>query len=153
MKQYQITFAVPDDFVPEEMELQAGYGSEPGTIQLVEEGFVEPDSMNVDETWEKLKTLVQDKVNILVDNIPENAVVRITFPANIVSDDESSLLSLNALKNAVESTYKCPCICYTDSIDAMVENADQAIDMLNKMIAKIKTRYAVKDTSGIVIPK
>ena len=151
MKQYQITFNVPDDFQPDELSLSANYDRGENEISIAEEGFTE-ESEEIGKIWEELQTLIKEKLDLKVDTVPENSVVRITFPPEAVADYQA-LTSLNILKDAVESTYKCPCIIYCGTLEVMVENADDAIKMLNGMIAKIKTRAAVKDTSGIVLPK
>ena len=150
MKQYQIVFNVPDDFVPEELELTASYGKGQGEISIEGESFIKSSEEDVTKAWEELKSIVEEKISFKIDEVPENSVIRILFPPEVATDFES-LSSLNTLKDAVEAVYRKPCICYCNSMDLMVDNADDAIKMLNGMIAKIKTRAAVKNTSGIVI--
>lgn len=104
----------------------------------------------------EIKPLTDDQVKrleelckVTVDEVSENSVIRV-----MVSPDYSELDAqlLQQLLSTVEATYKRPAIILVNSLELMVENPEASVDMLNKMIAKIKVRSAVKDTSGIVLP-
>lgn len=147
MKQYQMTFNVPDDFDPEEMIMNVQY--EKGEITIEGEGFYE--DMIPTDILNSIDDFLKNDLRLVKDAVKEGDVVRMVFTP------ESARLPffgkvINALKVAVEETYEVPCIAHMSSIDVLVESADEAIDMLNKMIAKIKVRSAVKDTSSIVLP-
>ena len=146
MKQYQAVFNVPENFDPEKVELQATYGviEDAGLMSIAEEGFVDGEQ-EITLTPE-LEQFVKDRTVILKDGSNENDVVRIMF------DEGADAADLQMIVKVCEAIYKCPCICLSANMEVFVENADEAIKMLNGMIAKIKTRAAVKDTSGIILP-
>ena len=146
MKQYQVVFNVPENFDPDKLSLQASYEvpEDAGQMSIEEEGFVD-DEQEITLTPE-LEQFVKDRTVILKDGSNENGVVRIMFNEGADADD------LQMIVKVCEAIYKCPCICLSANMDVLVENSDDAIKMLNGMIAKIKTRSAVKDTSGIILP-
>lgn len=148
MKQYQILFDVPDNFVPEQLALQATYDDPEAanTITISDEGFV--DGNQALELTDELKTFIENHTVILKDGSNEHDVVRIMFSSN----SNVELDQLQTVTKVCEVVYQCPCICCTSDLDVLVENSDEAIKMLTGMIAKIKTRAAVKDTSGIILP-
>ena len=148
MKQYQVVFNVPENFDPDKLSLQASYEvpEDAGQMSIEEEGFV--DEEQEISLSPELETLIKDKTVIIKDGANEHDVIRIMFSDDSNVDAEG----LQSIMKACEAMYHCPCICLSANIDVLVENADEAIKMLNGMIAKVKTRSAVKDTSGIILP-
>ena len=138
MKKYYIALDVPYDFNPEELDIDIKYKDD---INIAEEGFINGESLVED---------LLNKVSIAKDTVGEHDVVRVTFPPQL--HDYIDYESLNNWHKQLETAYKCPVIIYLDDLNVFVEEADKAIDMLNGMIAKIKVRSAVKQTSGIILP-
>lgn len=155
MKQYSIVLNVPDDFVPEELDIKANYGDSPDLISIADEGFIEDDSYAdadiSEDTVNRIKDMLDNDVKLGVDVVPENSVVRVEFTKEF-SEQPHFFQDITALMQYIESRYKVPCVCYLNDLDVLVDDADDAVKMFNGMIAKIKTRAAVKDTSGIVLP-
>lgn len=150
MKKCYIELEVPDNFDPaadiegvqfsEDVDL-----SETEVITCLDELPPVEIKPLTDDQAKKLEELCK----VIIDEVSENSVIRV-----MVSPDYSELDAqlLQQLLNTVEATYKRPAIILVNSLELMVENPEASIDMLNKMIAKIKVRSAVKDTSGIVLP-
>lgn len=147
MKQYQMIFNVPDDFDPDEMIMNVQY--EKGEITIDGEGFCENTIHS--SIISSIDEFLKNDLRLVKDAVKEGDIVRMIFTPEAARTPFFGEV-INALKVAVEETYKVPCIAHMSSIDVLVESADEAVDMLNKMIAKIKVRSAVKDTSGIVLP-
>lgn len=131
MKKYYFALEVPDDFNPEELDIDFKYKDD---ITVSREGFIDEDLLS--------------KLNIKKDTVGENDVVRFTFPV----DDTINYETLDLFREMLEYAYKCPVVGHADNLELFVENADKAIDMFNGMIAKIKVRAAVKSTTGIILP-
>ena len=140
MKHYNITFEVPDDFNPEELELNASYKD---AVEIFSEGF--------SDVVETIKSVVSDKLSLNKITVSDNDVILFKVDKDCGLDDYEFAGYLNAVKETIEETCKCPVIGFVGDIDLLVENADEAIDMLNGMIAKVKVRSAVKDTSKIIL--
>lgn len=141
MKQYHITLNVPDDFVPEEMGVDLQYKDE---ITIAAEGF-----QDLTEGYQKF--LTNNKITAKKESASEHDVVIFKFPKEVYGDPET-ITFLNILKQQLETTFGCPVVGFIDDIDILVENADQAIDMFNGMIAKIKVRAATGVTNKIILP-
>lgn len=136
---YQLTLEVPDNFKPEEMGIDLSYKDE---ITIVSEGFTLPSDSTLDEL---LKSIEVKK-----ETIDEHSVVIFKFPKAIMELPDGPAI-INIYKNKLETEFGCPAVGYLDDIDVLVENANQAIDMFNGMIAKIKVRAAVAPTSKIIL--
>lgn len=133
MKQYTITFDVPDDFNPDEMALNVQY---PAEITLADEGF-----FNMEE-------LIKEKIKVSEIKPEEGKVILFTFPSETIGVD-----NLNKMRDVLETVTGLPAIGYIDNFDVLVQQADEAVNMLNGMIAKIKLHSTVKESSEIVIPR
>lgn len=146
MKQYQITLEVPDEFDPEEdiINIQFGNEADVESISIVDEQFVSAEKYI--ERFEEIKKLIESNCDFKLDDLKDDSVIRIMF------DPTDDVSNLQEVLTYVEMIYNRKCICLCNKLDVLVENADEAINMLNGMIAKIKVRSAVKDTSGIVLP-
>lgn len=140
MKQYHITLNVPDDFNPEEMGLDLQYD---GDITIAAEGF-----QDLTEAYEKF--LTDSKITIKKETVSEHDVVIFKVPKEVYEDPGAGTF-LNILKQQLEATFKCPVVGYINDIDILVENADQAIDMFNSMIVKVKVRAATGVTNKIIL--
>jgi len=140
MKQYQFTLSVPDDFNPEELAIELNYKD---GIQITNEGFLN------EQYSEAIDSLIQS-ASIEKKSGDKNEVVLVKFPRDNVNNPEFGVV-LDMLMQRLEEVLDCPVICYVDDLEILVENADQAIDMFNGMIAKIKVRAAVKETSKIIL--
>lgn len=140
MKQYRLTLNVPDNFNPEELAVDLGYKDD---IQIVDEGFVDNKYSEIIESTIKAASIEKKHAD-------QNEVVLVKFP-NTCVDDPGFRTVLNILRQRLEETFDCPVVCYLNDLEILVENADQAIDMFNGMIAKIKVRSAVKETSKIIL--
>lgn len=147
MKSYEIVFSVPDDFDPEEMILNVQYKD--GDIAIEDEGFI--DELVPASILEQVDDFLNNDLRLIKDTVNEGDIVRMIFTPEAAQLPFFDKI-LVSLKEAIEATYKVPCIAHMNNIDVLVENADEAINMLNGMIAKIRTRAAVKDTSGIILP-
>lgn len=147
MKRYQVIFEVPDDFNPDDLTLTASYGETPGQIRLADEGF----ELSQPELEEAMKDFIKELHSITVDNIGENSIVRVTFDEKTATQPYFAE-NIQAIMKMIENSYKVPCVCHMDNVDVLVEDANEAVAMFEKMIAKIKTRASVRDTSGIVLP-
>lgn len=148
MKLCYITMEVPDDFnIDEDIEgVQFVDSVDYEKVNVIGCQELEPRQLTIsDEDSKKFQELCKIKK----DEVNEHTVIRLMLPPNF-SDMDSAFFSQT--KDLLEATYKCPVLIMVDDMDLLVENADTSIDMLNKMIAKIKVRSAVKDTSGIVLP-
>ena len=133
MKQYTITFDVPDDFNPDEMALNVQY---PAEIALADEGF-----FNMEE-------LIKEKIKVSEIKPEEGKVILFTFPSERVGVE-----NLTKMRDTLETVTGLPAIGYISDFDVLVQQADEAINMFNGMIAKLKLHSAVKETSEIVIPR
>ena len=148
MKFVQIVLVVPDDFDPDK-DIEGITFSEDCDVDSVEILKQEEVSEKLLSSQEVLQAMLDEKVKMLKDQVDDHSIVRIMINPEVPAVDPSIL---QRTMQVVEETYKCPCICLVDDMNLFVENADEAIKMLNGMIAKVKTRAAVKDTSGIVLP-
>lgn len=137
MKHYQIVLEVPDNFNPEELDMTVSYQDD---IEIFSEGFT-----NDDELSEKLKSIIES-CEISTIEVKDNDVVLFKFDDS-VQPEEASIAMLT-----IEEKTGRPALGVNKDIDLLVEDADSTIEMLNGMIAKVKTRAAVKDTSSIVLP-
>ena len=140
MKLYKITFEVPDDFNPDELELNASYKDE---INISSERFVNAQK-------DEILQIIKDKCTFEKATIGENDVIIFKFPKEAL-DLPDAMTYLTSIRTAIETNFGCPAVGFVGDIDVLVENADQAIDMFNGMIAKVKVRSAVKDTSKIIL--
>lgn len=149
MKLCYITMEVPDDFdTDEDIEgVQFAEGVDYEKVNVTGCQELEPRQQLIlsDEEAEKFRALCKIKK----DEVTENSVIRLMLPSDFSNMDAAFF---SQTKDLLEATYKCPILVMVDDMNLLVENADASIDMLNKMIAKIKVRSAVKDTSGIVLP-
>ena len=136
---YQLTLEVPDDFNPEEMGIELSYKDE---VTIVSEGF----TLSSDSTLDELLKSIEVKK----ETIDEHSVVIFKFPKAIMELPEGPTV-INMLKDRMESEFGCPAVGYLDDIDILVENADEAINMFNGMIAKVKVRSAVGNASKIIL--
>lgn len=146
MKQYRIILNVEDDFNPEEDLEGISLNCDPEKVEVAEEGFYTISDDVVPIVQEFL-----DSIEVLKEDVKETDVIRVTFPVEAASNPFFSDI-ITSLKVSIENACKVPVICHVDNLEVMVENASDAIEMLNGMIAKVKTRAAVKDTSGIILP-
>jgi hypothetical protein len=95
--------------------------------------------------------LVENNIEIKKETVTDHDVVVFKFPQEALQmPDASTFLSI--LREQIETTFGCPAIGFVNGIDILVENADQAVDMLNGMIAKVKVRSAVGNAGKIILP-
>ena len=132
MKTYTIALSVPDDFDPQKLGIDLSYDED---IEIKEEGF-----FDLDQT--------KELITVFGREVTENSIVTFSFPPEALNDP----IALNLIREQFEAQFGCPAVGYVNSIDLLVQNADDAIAMFEKMIAKVKTRAAVKDTAKIVLP-
>ncbi len=144
MKTYQITFAVPDDFNPDEMEINVGYKDE---LSICDEGF-----NSISDSLDKF--LSDSGINLEELQLKEDSVIIFKVPVSVADSMNQSELAVyfNMIKNGLEAATGKKVMGYIDNIDVLVKNANDAIDMFNGMIAKIKLRDSIKDTTGIIVP-
>ena len=115
MKEYQITLQVPDDFDPEQLEL-----SYPEEFEVVAEGEFNP----LDYV---------DKIG----NVQEDSVVMFKFPPN--TDPGFA----NWLQNYLEKEFPDNKVLgFVGDIELMIQNEAEAVNMLEQMIAKVKSGAA-----------
>ena len=139
MKKYYIVLNVPDDFVPEEMGMEVTY---PTDITIDKEGFGDYQSEIAD---------IISNVELKKETITDKDIIVFKFPKEVLDNaDAAEVLSL--FKDNIEKSFGCPAVGYVNDVDILVENADQAIDMFNSMIAKIKVRSATGVSSKIILP-
>ena len=132
MKTYTIALNVPDDFDPEKLGVDLSYEED---IEIAHEGFFSLENF-------------RDSIEPIRQDVTEHSVVTFKFPPEALNDP----IALNLIKDKFECEFGVPAVGYVNSIDLLVQNADDAIAMFEKMIAKVKTQAAVKQTSGIVLP-
>lgn len=127
MKLYNLTLSVPDDFDPEQLELNMNY---PDEINLSGEGFVSIED-------------ILSKCEIDVSKISESSVVIFRFPQELV-DQPGGPEQLNDIKVYLESQLKCTVIGLTNNIELLVQNSAEAIQMLQGMMNKINSKAIIK---------
>ena len=113
MKEYYLALEVPDDFDPEQLGIELDY---PEEVEIKSEG--------------ELDQLIDFEVELKEKT--ENSVAVIKFP---VEAGESSRLALSV----VENKFGIPAIGIVNDFNLLVENADEAVKMLEGMIQKIKS--------------
>lgn len=128
MKQYQLTFEVPDDFNPEELEINMTYKDD---IEIIDEGYR--------DFYQKIEDLVAKKVLLLTENTEGDNVVIFKFPGELTQFPQY----INHLKEVLELKTDKTVIGVLDNVDILVQNADDAIEMLEGMIGKIKARALI----------
>lgn len=144
MKTYQITFAVPDNFDPDEMELNVGYKDE---LSICDEGFNSlSDSID--------NFLSNSGISLEEMKLKEDSVIIFKVPVDVANSMNQSELAVyfNMIKNGLEAATGKKVMGYIDNIDVLVKNANDAIEMFNGMIAKIRLMDSIKDTTGIIVP-
>lgn len=144
MKTYQITFAVPDNFDPDEMELNVGYKYE---LSICDEGFNSlSDSID--------NFLSNSGISLEEMKLKEDSVIIFKVPVDVANSMNQSELAVyfNMIKNGLEAATGKKVMGYIDNIDVLVKNANDAIEMFNGMIAKIRLMDSIKDTTGIIVP-
>lgn len=114
MKNYQITLQVPDNFDPEQLGIDLAY---PEDIEIINEGEFNPDDYIPD-----------------VFNPKERDVVIFKFPAD--TPPETAQLLHNYLQAKFPDN---KVIGLTNNVDFLIENADEAVKMLEEMIEKVKS--------------
>jgi len=137
MKQYQITLGVPDDFNPEELDMTVSYKDD---IEILSEGFTD-----IADIKEKLQAIV-DNCELSTIEPKENDIVLFKF------DELTSAEEAKSIMFVIEEKTGRPALGMSKSLDVLIEDANATVEMLNGMIAKVKTRAAVKETSKIVLP-
>ena len=124
MKKYTLVFNVPDDFVPEEMDVNTSYKDD---IELVYEGFA------------NLEDSIKNAVSGL--DIKESSVVIFKFPEWACDCPEQ----VQSIKKYIEDTVPCKCVLgIVGDVDILVEDSASAIDMLKNMINVINLRSSIK---------
>lgn len=113
MKEYYLALEVPDDFDPEQLGIELDY---PEKVEIKSEG--------------ELDQLIDFEVELKEKT--ENSVAVIKFP---VEAGESSRLVMSV----VENKFGIPAIGIVNDFNLLVENADEAVKMLEGMIQKIKS--------------
>ena len=136
MKEYQITLGVPDDFDPELLAMDISYKED---IDILSEGFIDEESIK-----SKIESAMS-KCEVKVPETHENDIVLLKFGDNVTPEDAQTAV------HYIETQTQKPTIGFVKDIDVLFEHPDAAIEMLNKMIAKIKTRAAV--SNKIILPK
>lgn len=137
MKQYQITLGVPDDFNPEELDMTVSYKDD---IEILSEGFTD-----IAEIKKKLQAIV-DNCELSTIEPKENDIVLFKFDESTSAEEARSIMFI------IEEKTGRPALGMSKSLDVLIEDANATVEMLNGMIAKVKTRAAVKETSKIVLP-
>jgi len=128
MKQYQLTFGVPDDFNPEELEINVTYKDD---IEIIDEGYR--------DFYKKIEDLITEKVSLLTKNTEGDNVVIFKFPGELTQFPQY----ITHLKEVLELKTDKTVIGVLDNVDILVQNADDAIEMLEGMIGKIKARALI----------
>lgn len=113
MKEYYLALEVPDDFDPEQLGIELDY---PEEVEIKSEG--------------ELDQLVDFEIELKEKT--ENSVAVIKFP---VEAGESSRLVMSVVENKLG----IPAIGIVNDFNLLVENADEAVKMLEGMIQKIKS--------------
>ena len=131
MKKYTVTFDVPDDFVPEEMELTANYKDD---IVISAEGFY--------DIQEIIKSIPGMEIEELKPD--SSSVYLLKFPKEWALDPDRYFGVIDGVRAGLEELTDRPVISFVDDLDILAQNSAQAIDMLNKMIAKINLRSSIK---------
>lgn len=98
-----------------------GY-KESGLCKKTVEGFLEP-----------LRELINEDIEMLTTKIQDGDVILFKYPWNV--DPEDAVLIQNILQ-AEFPEHKV--LGFTKDVDLLVENVDEAVAMLEKMIAHIK---------------
>lgn len=137
MKQYQVTLGVPDDFNPEELDMTVSYKDD---IEILSEGFTD-----IADIKEKLQAIV-DNCELSTIEPKENDIVLFKFDESMGPEEAKSIMFI------IEEKTGRPALGISKSLDVLIEDANATVEMLNGMIAKVKTRAAVKETSKIVLP-
>lgn len=138
MKKYILALDVPDDFNPEEMDINI---SSKQDIDISSEGFINFDTLS--------EEIIKNS-DIKLETIDEHSVALFKCSSEVAQS--YGIENFDQIRQSLEENLKCPVIGYVDDLELFVENADQAIDMFNGMIAKIKVRAAIKPTTGIILP-
>lgn len=113
MKEYYLALEVPDDFDPEQLGIELDY---PEGVEIKSEG--------------ELDQLIDFEIELKEKT--ENSVAVIKFP---VEAGESSRL----IMSIVENKFGIPAIGLVNDFNLLIENADEAVKMLEGMIQKIKS--------------
>lgn len=113
MKEYYLALEVPDDFDPEQLGIELDY---PEGVEIKSEG--------------ELDQLIDFEIELKEKT--ENSVAVIKFP---VEAGESSRL----IMSIVENKFGIPAIGLVNDFNLLIENAGEAVKMLEGMIQKIKS--------------
>ena len=134
MKKYQITFEVPDDFDPEELELEAKYKD---NISVSDEGFVTA-------TSEDLEKILEEKLTAVSERVSNGDVIILKYPIEVADElaHDNGMMLRNWMRE-IESKTGFPVLAMLDSIEFMVENKEESIKMLKAMIEKIEVRSSI----------
>lgn len=134
MKKYQITFEVPDDFDPEELELEAKYKD---TISVSDEGFVTVTSGD-------LAKILEEKLTAVSERVSTGDVIILKYPIEVADQlaYDGGIMLQNWVQK-IESKTGFPVLAMLDSIEFMVENKEESIAMLKAMIEKIEVRSSI----------
>ena len=129
MKKYQLTFDVPDDFEPEELSLTTEYKD---TISISDEGFVPSVS-------EQIGKLIDEQVKVEWVTASDDGIIIFKFPIELAAYFDE----IEQIKEKLENTTGKQVLGIVDSIDLMVSSPHDAINMLQAMIDKVRTRAAI----------
>lgn len=131
MKQYQLTLSVPDDFDPEQLEIDLSYKDD---IEIVNEGYTDDH-----EILDAITNTIEKKVDLSTLKVDGDIVVLFKFPGELTQFPTY----INHLKEALELKTKKPVVGLLDNIDILVQNADESIKMLEEMAGKVKARALI----------
>lgn len=125
MKHYTLTFQVPDDFDPDKLDITASYPEE--ELALVNESF-----LNVEEI---VKNLVLE-----YPKVSNTSVAILKFPKEFMDD----LASLQVIVLSLKASLGCEVFSMVNDLEIMIQNSAEAVQMLQRMIDKIKAKSIIK---------
>jgi hypothetical protein len=130
MKTYNIALAVPNDFDPEQLELNLNYPD--GYIEIADEGF--NDYSKRVESFVAESELKQLQVN-------DQTVVLFTFPSELAQQNP---YAAQLIKQELENILHCQVLGVTNDIEVLAQNSAEAIHMLQQMIDKVNSKSILK---------
>ena len=132
MKYYCLEIAMPDDMDPSNVTVS--YPGEDGT------------SVTASLSDEAIVNIADDLgFSMSIEELPKDAVAILKYDPYMEYED------MESIHRYVETALGRTTIGFVGDIDLLIENAPEAIDMLEKMIAKIKIQQGTPNTSKIIL--
>lgn len=136
MKKYILELDVPNDFNPDEMDVEISYPND-DSISVSNEGFI--DSIYL---LEDVRRAI-DNMDYLdkLGEVKSTDVVIFRYSVEFMDSDPETVILIQKL---LESKLGCTVIGLVGDVDVLVQNSAEAINMLKAMIDKINAKAIIK---------